>query len=351
MANVLEDDFGVTGDALCWLKSFLSGRIQRVCIDHHQSKDFNLTSGVSPRQLSGSCTVYHVRITFVFMSWKKHLPTAQSYADDTQLYLSFRPGSIESQEEAVKAMEDCIVDIKNWMADHQLMLNDSKTEFIILGSRQQLAKVNIDGVSVGSSNIKPVSSVRNLGSWFDNSMTMNIHIGKVCSKAFLRSIQHQKNPLVSYWRCHKDTYTCFLSPLIWITVIHFSMVFPNIRWIGFKESSTLLLVSPAWSLATPTSPLFFNKLHWLPVLYRVHFKVALLVFKVLRGLAPVYLTELIGVRQSDRYALRFVTADDIDCPPVRDVKTFGDRAFAVAAPKIWNSLPHSVRNSNSIDIF
>lgn len=88
-------------------------------------------------------------------------------------------------------MESCIADIRRWMANHQLMLNDGKTEFLIIGSRQQLAKVNIDNIQVGSSEIKPASSVRNLGAWFDSSMTMNVHIGKVCSKAFHdRTVQY-----------------------------------------------------------------------------------------------------------------------------------------------------------------
>ena len=65
-----------------------------------------------------------------------------------------------------------------------IKLNDGKTEFIIIGSRQQLAKVNIDHINVGTSDIRPVGSVQNLGLWFDRSMTMSSHVGKVCSKAF-----------------------------------------------------------------------------------------------------------------------------------------------------------------------
>ena len=46
------------------------------------------------------------------------------------------------------------------------------------------------------------------------------------------------------------------------------------------------------------------ELHWLPVKFRIHFKVALLVFKSLHGLAPPYLSELIHVKSEGRYALR-----------------------------------------------
>ena len=49
-----------------------------------------------------------------------------------------------------------------------LMLNDDKTEFLILVTKQQLAKVNIDNIKVGSVDVSPVRVVRNLGSWFDS---------------------------------------------------------------------------------------------------------------------------------------------------------------------------------------
>ena len=71
------------------------------------------------------------------------------------------------------------------MALDLLKRNDSKTEFLVIGSLQQLAKViKVDNIQVGSLKIKPVSTLRNLGAWFDSFMTMKTHIGKACSKAF-----------------------------------------------------------------------------------------------------------------------------------------------------------------------
>ena len=103
------------------------------------------------------------------------------FADDTQLYLSFRPTSSASQEQAIQAMEEYIVNVRVWMCHNMLKLNDSKTEFLIIGSRQQLTKINVNSVQVCTSEIVPASSVRNLGAWFDKIMSTNTHIGKVCS--------------------------------------------------------------------------------------------------------------------------------------------------------------------------
>ena len=118
---------------------------------------------------------------------REKTPTKHSicYANDTQLYLSFRSDLTTSQDKAVLSMERCISDIRAWITNNYLKLNDTKTEFLVIGSRQQLTKIKIDSVRVGSTESQKVSSVRNLGARFDTSMTMSTHIGKACSKAFL----------------------------------------------------------------------------------------------------------------------------------------------------------------------
>ena len=183
MLDTLEFDFGVTGKALLWLKSFLSDRKQRVHIKKEFSKDYNVNHGVP----QGSClgpVLFLLYISQLFDVVSRHLPSAHGYADDTQLYMSFRPESSIAQNQAMLALEECITDMRSWLLTHKLMFKDSKTEFLIIGTRQQLSKIQIDSVKVGGVDIKPVEKVRNLGSWFDNHMSMNIHVGKVCSKAF-----------------------------------------------------------------------------------------------------------------------------------------------------------------------
>ena len=66
------------------------------------------------------------------------------------------------------------------MIKDKLRMNDNKTEFMIIGTKKQLTKVNIDGLTVGENSIVPVTSVRNLGSWFDQNLSMIPHINKIC---------------------------------------------------------------------------------------------------------------------------------------------------------------------------
>ena len=76
-------------------------------------------------------------------------------------------------------MEECIAEVRAWLIGHKLLINDTKTEFLIIDSRQQLAKVTVNSMHVGESIIMPITSVRFI-IWFDDQMSMS----KVCSKAF-----------------------------------------------------------------------------------------------------------------------------------------------------------------------
>ena len=145
-----------------WFASYLSGRTQQVSIDGTLSTKFDLECGVP----QGSCLgplLFVVYASKIFEIVGKHNLEIHCYADDSQLYLSFCPNDNANQEAALARVERCIEDIRNWMLNDKLKLNDDKTEFMIIGTLQQLAKVSINSLGVGTATITPVSSARNLG--------------------------------------------------------------------------------------------------------------------------------------------------------------------------------------------
>ena len=90
---------------------------------------------------------------------------------------------------------------------------------------------------------------------------------------------------------------------------------------------------------------------WLRVPERIHYKLAVMAYKVLLGRAPSYLGPLVRVADvSGRRALRSASTNRILVPPVTST-TVGSRAFAVAAPLIWNSLPDDVISAESLPTF
>ena len=95
-------------------------------------------------------------------------------ADDTQLYITFKPA-----ESCITTLEKCVQEIRSWMRQNFLKLNDEKTEVLLFGSRQQLSKVCLPFITIGDSQITPSSQARNLGVIFDSTMTLKRHISNI----------------------------------------------------------------------------------------------------------------------------------------------------------------------------
>ena len=121
----------------------------------------------------------------IFDIVSNHLPNVHCFADDTQLYLSFRPDDHACQDAAVAAMEACLRDVRLWMLQDKLKINDARTEFLLIGTKPQLKKVDIDFLKIGDPVITPSKdSVRNLGSWCDETFSMQSHVNKTCKAGY-----------------------------------------------------------------------------------------------------------------------------------------------------------------------
>ena len=302
LLNRLRSSFGIRGTALRWFASYLSNRWQRVSYNQEVSERFDLTCGVP----QGSCLgplLFTIYASKIFEIIKEYLPQAHAYADDTQLYLSFKADSSTAQNDARKATENCITAIRVWMIEDKLCLNDSKTEFMIVGTRQQLAKVNIDQLWVGESSIVPVTSVKNLGSWFDKNMSMTTHIIKVCKAAsfHLYNIRRIRKYLTS------ESTHCLVratvigridycnGSLIKIPAVHIAKL-QRIQ----NSAARLVYYIPRFEHITPV----LYRLHWLPVSFRIEYKVLILTYKAIHGHTPQYILDLIRTRERTNYNLR-----------------------------------------------
>ena len=90
-----------------------------------------------------------------------------------------------------------------------------------------------------------------------------------------------------------------------------------------------------------------KELHWLPIKQRIKYKIILLVFKSLNKLAPPYLSDKLlikpenGLRSSNQNLL---------IVPRKNLKSYGDRSFCTAGPKLWNSLPRNMRQMTALEL-
>ena len=104
------------------------------------------------------------------------------YADDTQVYISFK---FQTPHEAVDTINKCISDLRTWMINHKLKIIDSKTEF--LNIRSQFSKVILPNITitVGDTEISSSDKARNLDVIFDSFMNLKPHITQACRAAYM----------------------------------------------------------------------------------------------------------------------------------------------------------------------
>ena len=93
-------------------------------------------------------------------------------------------------------------------------------------------------------------------------------------------------------------------------------------------------------------------LHWLPIKFRIQFKILLLVYKCLYGQSPSYSSELLELKSTtSRLGLRSTCDRILLCVPFTKRKTFVDRSFSIAGPRLWHGLPKTIRESPNPDCF
>ena len=178
----LSDRCGIQGHAYKWLESYLSERFQMVRIKSATSKKVQLTCGVPQGSVLGPLlfTIYTLPLGDLIR--ERYNMNFHLYADDTQLYMAFTPTPADA-EQCTKKLENCVHDIHDWMLCNSLKLNSDKTEMLVIGTRQQHAKVQGISIKIDRDTIEPKDEARNLGVIFDKYMTLKAHVNALCKSA------------------------------------------------------------------------------------------------------------------------------------------------------------------------
>ena len=335
------------GTALAWFESYLQDRSQKVVIGDVASANVSLTYGVPQGSVLGPIlfTIYTLPLGNIA---RNHGLKIHMYADDDQLYIFFEARSQDAAADAISQVEACVSEIRSWMAANKLKLNDEKTEVIILCSRQYINKVQISNVKVGDTSLIPSECVRNLGVLVDRTISMEEQAKAVSKAAFyqLRNIASVKSclPISSIEKLIHAFITARLDYCNSLLHGASSAVLQRIQRVQ-NAAGRLLTGAKKFEHITP----ILRSLHWLPVRYRIDYKILLITFKSLNGIAPTYLTDLMDRYQPCR-TLRSATRNLLYVPKAR-LATYGDRAFSVAAPRLWNSLPEDIRSATTLEAF
>ena len=340
--KILYQTYGISNTALSWIKSYLSNRSQTVSVNNCLSSPAALTFGVPQGSVLGP-------ILFIMYTQplhtlvQQHVMNDQSFADDTQIYQSCKP---KDSEQTLQTMQSCITQVKSWMTDHKLKLNDDKTEALIIHTSRSFTTIpKPSSIQVCSSNIAFAPSARNLGFILSDNLTVDAHISQICKSAYaaLRQISSIRQYLTL---TATKTLVCslVLSRLDYANSLLSNCPKHNIAKLQKVQNAAARLTFKLRKHDHITQAR--KQLHWLPIEARITYKLCLHCHNFFHNSSPVYLADLLTVyipgrslrSSSDCYMLKV---------PSINTKKFGERAFRFAAPKAWNSLLFLIRQQSS----
>ena len=341
----LELTFGINGSVLKWFMSYLSDRFQTVVVGNVKSSKCPLNYGVPQGSVLGPVlfTIYTQPLARVI---RKFNVSYHFYADDTQIYGSFSP---HDSDMFFHNIVQCIQEVKVWMDENRLKLNDDKTEIILFGSDKNLKDVNKSSIEIGDTCISFAPFVKNLGIYLDSNLSMSKQISHVmkCVYLDLKRIGHIRH-FISVDIAQMLATSLIMSRLDYCNSILTGITHDLMKKLKVAQNNAARVVLRR-KKRDHASPLL-TKLHWLPVEKRIIYKIATLSHRCLNGLAPSYLSELLTPYTPSRQ-LRSSSGTTRLIVPRTKYRVFGERRFACFAPKIWNSLPKSIREAKTVTAF
>ena len=141
----LHDDFGIDGNCLKWLKSYLQDRSQYVSLMNARSPTTLLQTGV-PQGSVLAPLLFSSYVSPITRLAYQHGLSCHSYADDTTIY--FPLGCNTDIETKLNALNICTTDLKNWLMFQGLMPNPNKTDAIVTGTKQQVHRTDTQTSSI-----------------------------------------------------------------------------------------------------------------------------------------------------------------------------------------------------------
>ena len=236
------------------------------------------------------------------------------YADDTQFHDSCQPGDIHSLR---VRLSRCADDVSAWCKSRRLQLNANKTEAIWFGSQANLASLNsLDcSLRVGLFTVQPSTVVRDLGLHLDNELSMKQHVTKVTATCY-----YHLHRLRQIWRHVRSEVT---TQLVLALVIS-RLAYCNAALADLPQTT----IAPLQRIQNAAARLVFElgprehvtpcllQLHWLPVRWRIQFKLCCIMHSVFNGNCPAYLSDTVQTVSASRphFHLRSSSSTDYVLP-------------------------------------
>lgn len=272
------------------------------------------------------------------------------YADDLQIYSQ---APLTSLVEAIRKTNTDLCRIADWSKRFGLRVNPLKTQVIIIGSSRMLARVDFPGLPniIFDGTIVPYSSqVKNLGIILDSCFSWGPQLTAVSRKVFASgaSLRRLRNFLPTATKV--TLAQSLLHPILdYADSCYLDLTEDQLNKLERLQNYCIRFIFGLRKYDHVSQ--FRNKLKWLPIRLRRNIHILTLLYNILfNPLTPIYLKERFQFMHSS-HQLNLRSSETLQLKIPVHTTTFYDRSFSVQAARLWNALPVSARQAQTLSSF
>ena len=337
---------GFRGTTLDWIGSYLAGRAQKVKSNGQFSDWSSINNGVPQGSILGP-----LLFTILVSDFKNSLnyTTFHQYADDVQVKKNSKVNNVHN---TIKDINSELKNISNYSVSNGLRLNYSKSKYMILGTSQNINKINnlnLPPVILDDHILQREKHLKNLGVIFDENMSWVKHVNKIVCNAYnsLRTLyrfkrflsENAKKSLCESLVLSHFNYCDCLFPSLTKSLVDKIQKVQNacVRFIYNLRKYDRDHISP-----------FLKKLGWMNMFNRRLLHSYTLMFKIDKNLAPQYLADLVP-RSRNIHNHNTRSANNFrSCKCNLATK---QNSFFPKIPSLYNKLPLNIKNVSTVHNF
>lgn len=343
--------YGFETDAIAWFSSYLSDRTQVVQLQddnglYIKSKPSAVSRGVPQGSILGPLIfiMYTADVRDVIKHCHFHL-----YADDIQVYVSCYPSDTS---QAVANLNEDLENITAWSESNCLVLNPSKTKYMLFGSKNQIKLIDSHNpvVSVMGDQVERISESRNLGIIMDEALRFESYISEVARTSFYRlKILYRIREFISVDLRIKLCDSLVLSRFNYADVVYGPRLLARTDRIVQRVQNACARYCFGIPPRTHVTP-YLNSAGILKMAFRRELHLSFLLFGILKTSVPEYLFKKVTWRKNSStvYGLRSISQNFII--PHHHTTAFRG-SFKYTATKCWNNIPPPLKNINCLSSF
>ena len=328
---------GICGHLLAWFTSYLDNRKQKVVLNGKTSSIKKLHAGVPQGSILGPL-LFLIFINDISSNLASEI---HQFADDTTLLDPYHNPTLSAHK-----INADLKSIENWAAQWKVTFNAEKTHYMKISLKTKSQQY--PPIIFKNKIINEISTHTNLGLTFNNKMTWTDHINRLIKKASIRisTLHRIRNKLPR--QTLVKIYTTMIRPILeYADIIYTNTSLQLHKKLETIQRRAAIICTGAYKHTELNALL--TELGWNRLMDRAKHHKTTLFYKMSKGLCPTYLTNMIPPTAMNTHQYNLRNRNNRQIPNTR--LSIYAKSFIPSASKIWNTLPPSLRNTDSLSKF